>query len=180
MKILLAALSVFYPLLAYVSLQQSHGSVLLPIIVALALLRSWRSPELIERASLFGLCLVIILSWWVLPAAITVKLYPVLMNLVMLIVFGSSLWQKQTVIERIARLKEKDLPPAGVLYTRRVTQVWCVFFLVNGAISLGTALLAGDKLWTLYNGGLAYLLMGGLFSGEWLVRRKIRGREELQ
>ena len=37
-------------------------------------------------------------------------------------------YPKQSAIERIARLQHPDLPPEGVVYTRRVTQIWCVFF----------------------------------------------------
>ena len=54
--------------------------------------------------------------------------YPVIVNALMLAVFGGSLFAKQTVIERLARLQHPDLPPEGVSHTRRVTQIWCGFF----------------------------------------------------
>jgi uncharacterized membrane protein len=82
-----------------------------------------------------------------------------------------------SVIERLARLREPDLPPAGVLYTRRVTQIWCVFFIVNGAIALFTALHGDMQIWTLWNGLLSYFLMGTLMAGEWLIRRRIMKQE---
>ncbi|CKK46782.1 integral membrane protein [Neisseria meningitidis] len=71
--------------------------------------------------------------------------YPVLVNLMMLAVFGGSLFAGQTVIERLARLQQPDLPEKAVRYTRRVTQVWCVFFIANGTLA---ALLArlGDMI----------------------------------
>lgn len=47
-----------------------------------------------------------------------------------------------------------------------------LFFLVNGAIALFTALYSSDKIWALYNGLISYGLMGMLFVGEWLVRPK--------
>ena len=55
-------------------------------------------------------------------------------------IFAASLRFPPTVIERIARLTEPDLPPEGVIYTRKVTVVWVAFLLVNAAISLWTAL----------------------------------------
>ncbi len=61
-------------------------------------------------------------------------------------------------------------------YTRRVTQVWCIFFFINGAIALGTALWASAAVWSLYNGVIAYLLMGGLLGGEYLVRLRFKQR----
>ncbi|MDD4916151.1 MAG: hypothetical protein PHW13_14090, partial [Methylococcales bacterium] len=78
----------------------------------------------------------------------------------------------QSLIERLARIQHPDLPPEGVIYTRRVTQIWCAFFVVNGGIALATALWSSIELWSLYNGLIAYVLMGILFVGEYLVRMK--------
>ncbi len=47
----------------------------------------------------------------------------------MLALFSASLLQKQTLVERLARLQEPELPDSGVRYTRTVTKVWCGFFL---------------------------------------------------
>lgn len=64
-------------------------------------------------------------------------------------------------------------------YTRRVTQIWCLFFIVNGSIALLTALYGDMALWTAWNGMIAYLLIGALMAGEWLVRRRVMKRESL-
>ena len=101
--------------------------------------------------------------------------YPLLVNLGLLAVFGISLVHPPTVIERIARIAEPQLPASAVRYTRIVTMVWCGFFVVNGAIAAWTAALATLATWSLYNGFIAYVLMGALFAGEWLVRRRVRG-----
>ncbi|MDJ0035109.1 hypothetical protein QM637_04550 [Pantoea allii] len=103
--------------------------------------------------------------------------YPVVVNGVMLAVFGGSLWSTMPLVERLARVSEPDLPEKGVRYTRRVTQVWCVFFIINGSIALFTALYGDMTLWTAWNGMISYLLMGSLMAGEWLVRRKITERD---
>ncbi|MDQ9220959.1 hypothetical protein RF180_01305, partial [Escherichia coli] len=50
--------------------------------------------------------------------------YPVVVNAVMLAVFGGSLWSAMPIVERLARLQEPDLPEKGMRYTRRVTQIW--------------------------------------------------------
>lgn len=102
------------------------------------------------------------------------RLYPVAMSLGMLLLFGLSLKNSPSMVERFARLREPDLSPDGVIYTRRVTQVWCVFFVINGSIAGWTAIYATRDEWALYNGFIAYLLMGMLFAGEWLVRRRVR------
>ncbi|EBQ3428644.1 DNA gyrase subunit B, partial [Salmonella enterica] len=103
--------------------------------------------------------------------------YPVVVNAVMLSVFGGSLWSAMPLVERLARLRTPDLPPQGVRYTRRVTQIWCLFFIFNGTIALFTALHGDMRMWTTWNGMLSYLLMGALMAGEWLIRRKVMKRD---
>ncbi|KAA9001940.1 DNA gyrase subunit B [Affinibrenneria salicis] len=102
--------------------------------------------------------------------------YPVAVSLVLLAVFGASLWSAMPLVERLARLREPDLPPAAVAYTRRVTQVWCVFFIVNGSVAAATCLAGNLIWWTGWNGMISYLLMGLLMAGEWVVRRRLRAR----
>lgn len=104
--------------------------------------------------------------------------YPVVVNSVMLAVFGGSLWSRMPIIERLARLREPDLPERAVRYTRRVTQIWCAFFIINGGIALFTALHGDLSLWTAWNGMISYLLMGTLMAGEWLVRQRVIKRDK--
>lgn len=99
--------------------------------------------------------------------------YPVYVNLTMLAVFAASVIWPPTVVERLARIRNPNLPPAGVVYTRSVTKVWCVFFMLNGSISLYTALWTSMETWVLYNGLVSYLLIGALFGGERLIRRRV-------
>jgi uncharacterized membrane protein len=98
------------------------------------------------------------------------RLYPAAMSFGMLLLFGLSLKSPPSMVERFARLRNENLPQAGVLYTRRVTQVWCAFFIANGSVAVWTALYANRDVWAMYNGLIAYLVMGMLFAGEWLLR----------
>lgn len=102
--------------------------------------------------------------------------YPIFVSLAFACVFGFSLIWPPTIIERIARVGEPNLPPAAIPYLRNVTLIWFVFFLVNAAISTATALAGSLALWTLYNGFIAYILMGALFLGEFAVRHFVRRR----
>jgi uncharacterized membrane protein len=100
------------------------------------------------------------------------RLYPASISASMLLLFGATLIRPPTMVERIARLQEPDLPPERVRYTRRVTQAWCLFFVLNGAIAAYTAAFASRETWALYNGVVAYVLMGTLFAAERIVRRR--------
>lgn len=100
--------------------------------------------------------------------------YPVLLSALLLGLFGLSLKFGPPLIERLARLREPQLPERAVRYTRQVTLIWTLFFLANGLVAAALTLWAPLAWWTLYNGLIAYALMGLLFAGEWLVRQRVR------
>jgi uncharacterized membrane protein len=95
---------------------------------------------------------------------------PALTNLALLAHFAVSL-RTIPVAERFARAQEDVLSPAQVVYCRAVTIVWCVFFIVNGGVTVALALLAPLGWWTLYAGGLSYVAVGTLAAGEVIVRK---------
>jgi uncharacterized membrane protein len=171
-QIVLVALTVLYPVVVYLGLGHFEPRWLAFVLLALVLVRlgASRQPLWWGAALLAG---VLALSTFVANAALPLKLYPVVVNGVMLALFGASLAHPPSAVERLARLTRPDLPPAGVVYTRKVTWVWCGFFVGNGALAAATALWSSDAQWALYNGLVAYVLMGALFSAEWIVRQRV-------
>ncbi|WP_301235107.1 hypothetical protein [Pandoraea cepalis] len=105
------------------------------------------------------------------------RCYPVAVNLGMGLTFAMSLRAPMSMVERIARLHQPDLPVDATPYLRNVTRVWIVFFIFNGAVALATALWASREIWSLYNGGIAYVLIGLLFAAEWWWRRRMLARK---
>jgi uncharacterized membrane protein len=172
---LVLALTAAYPLIVYLSLGHIEPRYLALLLLALGALR-WLAggAQVVQARWVAAVALLLAGSTALLNLSLPLKLYPVLVNFALLAVFGLSLWRGPTVVERIARLQEPDLDPRGVAYTHRVTQVWCGFFVLNGGLSLATALWASEKVWALYNGLIAYGLIGTLMAGEWLVRRRLR------
>lgn len=162
-----------YPLLVYLGLQRVEPRWLALLLAGMALARAWVTRQRFWLAAAGGAALLGLASALG-NAALPLKLYPVLVNGVFLSVFGASLRWPPSAVERIARLTEPNLPPVAVAYTRTVTQVWCGFFAVNGLAALATALWAPAAIWALYNGLIAYVLMGLLFSGEWLLRQRLK------
>jgi acyl-coenzyme A synthetase/AMP-(fatty) acid ligase/3-hydroxymyristoyl/3-hydroxydecanoyl-(acyl carrier protein) dehydratase len=59
-------------------------------------------------------------------------------------------------------------------YCRKVTFVWCGFFVLNGSIAAWTIFSGSDALWSIYNGGISYILIGTLFAGEFMVRKMVQ------
>lgn len=175
-------LTIAYPVLVFFSITFWSLETLAVVLVLLGALRavlSMISKDSALEAKLSGVVLIAIggLLWWS-EAELSARLYPVVINTGLLCWFVWSLIHPPTVIERIARLAEPDLPDYAVAYTRSVTSVWSLFFLLNGGLALYTSLYSSLGVWTLYNGFIAYLLMGTLFAIEYPIRRHVRRRHE--
>jgi len=168
-----AMLTVLYPLAVYFGINffepwKLAGMLIVLLVIKLAASYSdnhWSRPLLLA-----GMLYCVFAIWS--NNLVSLRFYPALVNGVMLVIFSWSLLSPTSLIERLARLQHPDLPPEGVIYTRRVTQVWCVFFIVNGMIALATALCSSFEVWSLYNGLIVYLLMGILMGGEYVIRMK--------
>lgn len=100
------------------------------------------------------------------------RYYPVVVVAVVLAVFIRSLF-RTPVAEVVARRMGETLDARGVEYCRRATVAWTVFLAVHLAVTLATVFLSRE-IWVFYNGFLAYILLGLMFAGEWLVRRRVK------
>lgn len=178
--VVFAALLVLYPLGVYFGLQYLQPRVFGGLLIALFALRLFAARGKLGAAARYQWYPMILMGCGCALAAIvfnnadSLRLLPVATNAICLVSFGYTLWRPPSMIERFARGFDSQLDARGVAYTRRVTQVWCGFFLANGLIALYTALATSLAVWTLYNGLLAYLLMASLLAGEYLVRRRVR------
>lgn len=174
LRVVLVIVSLLYPLAIYFGLQHFDARSLVLLLVGLAGLRIVTDSGGNINHWLWIPLFAVLVFWVLLSNSGTgLKLYPVLMNLSLLLIFAWSLRHPPSVIERAARLQEPDLPPRGQRYAAQVTRVWCGFFIINGSIALVTALWMSDQVWALYNGLVAYALMALLFGGEWLVRQRV-------
>ena len=178
LAVLLWCLIAAYPVIVLFGLRTLPLGIIAAILSAVALLRLWylRSAGNSQAIPLaLTLILLLVLTYTLLSGdPRNLKFYPVAVNITLLLAFSYSLHTGMPVIERLARLQDPNLPPAAVSYTRRVTWVWCSFFLLNGLVALYTALYCSFEQWAWYNGGVAYVLMGFLFGGEYLVRRRVK------
>ena len=126
----------------------------------------------ISLVARIALAPLVVLALYLLKANVWFRLYPVLMVAVALVVFAISLW-RTPLVEVFARRRGETLDARGVVYCRRVTVVWTVFLSIHLVVTFLTV-FASHETWALYNGVLAYLMMGALFVGEWLFRRRYR------
>jgi len=129
----------------------------------------WNSALLL---GLGGLCFII-------NSAIILKLYPLLINIVFLIIFGRTLFCPPNMIFRFALMQDKTIKGSLnekriAAYCRKVTYVWCGFFIINGSIAAWTVFSGSNKLWFIYNGGISYILMGAIFVVEFIIRKIVQ------
>src|SRR5689334_2154302 len=179
-----AGVLVLYPILVYVGIGRYGPSAVALLLIAVCLLRllvlglrgDWTLAAK-QTAVIAAGAILLAAASLVFGKPDAMLYYPVLVNACMLLLFSWTLVSPPSAVERLARLREPDLSPAGVRYTRRVTIAWVMFFIANGGIALYTATETPLSTWAFYNGFIAYLLIGTMFGIEFLVRCIVlRGR----
>lgn len=178
LTVLASGILLLYPFAIYFGLNYFSPSLLAVLLLVLLSIRLLLVKKTLTKmpwllpASLLG-ALAIVYSL-VSDSTIGFKLYPIMVNLAMLGVFSYSLFRPPCIIETFARLTDKNLSEQGVQYTIKVTYLWCLFFILNGLVSLYTAFFSSLDIWLLYNGLVAYLLMALIMAIEYLVRIQVK------
>lgn len=175
-RLIFILLSVAYPFLVYLGLESEHKPWLLILLSSLMISRVWLAKSAIERLAAIVLLLALAVIMSVTGVNEGLKLYPVVINLLLLFVFAVSLMTGVPIIERLARIREPNLPKSAIAYTRKVTKAWCLFFILNTCVSAVTVIWTDEQTWLLYNGVIAYALIALMFAAEWLIRQRFRAK----
>ena len=177
--VILAIVTAIYPFILFFGHDRLSARSMALMLCVLMLMRALFLGLKQAQARLLVLfSIVIFVGVFLFKTAQPLRWYPVMVSVGFFLMFVYSLRYPPSIIERMARLTQPDLPASGVRYTRVVTQVWCGFFVLNAVLSCWTIYLDNLRFWTLYNGLIAYILMGCLFVGEWLYRPYYRKRFE--
>ena len=160
-------LSILYPFCVFYALIRGMPlrwfSFFLLILILSAFLRSGRKIILVV-----GLVLICALLFS--NNEFFLKLYPVCMNMLVCFSFWISLKDKPLITLFAEKMGHK-ITPNIAHYTRKATIAWGIFMIFNTLVSFVT-LLTPMWFWTLYNGLISYLLIGIMFAGEYLIRRR--------
>ena len=188
-KVLFTAISVLYPLIVYCGLEfwglsPRRLSLLLLSLAFFHFLNFTHNSSKLDRlrmAVLIALVLVCAVIAFFADNILFVKFYPVLVNLSLLVFFGFTLWRTPSFAFRMAMLGNKNLINSPSLksverYCNKVTLAWCVFFVVNTSISTTTVFIGSDKVWSLYNGLISYILVGIFFTVEFGIRKMVQSK----
>lgn len=96
---------------------------------------------------------------------------PILINSMLLVVFGRTLLPGETpLISQFARRVEMTPDKAELRYTAGVTWIWTLFFFAMLIEAILLALYAPIEIWSLFTNLINYFMMAGLFLLELLVR----------
>lgn len=171
--------AVAYPVLVYVGLTRWSSRLVAVVIIAMAAVTvTGRLARSDKREELRGVLVVplSVVTLAVLSAVLDSQLFllltPVLISVALLVTFGTTLRDGATpMIERFARLQDANLTADKVRWCRTTTLVWCGFFVANGVTAAILATWAPLSWWALYTGLGAYLIMGALFAGEFVLRK---------
>jgi uncharacterized membrane protein len=76
------------------------------------------------------------------------------------------------MVSRFARIERGgELPPDLARYTRVLTGLWVLFFVVMASVSFALALAGPRELWSVFTNLVSYVLLALLFLCEYLYRR---------
>jgi uncharacterized membrane protein len=156
-----------------------------PRVIALILLAVFWLQRMLQARSLSAWIASLTALDWAVVAMLTfgsvltavtdselaLRCYPALVNVGLLVSFSVTLVRPPSMIERFARMHFSEITPRVAAHTRRVTQLWCAMFVLNGVLALYTALACSREVWAVFNGLISYMLVGTLIVGEWIYRR---------
>lgn len=177
---MISVVALAYPFAVYYGLSHYGPSVFAIFLFILLLLRVWIKGSFHEPSQWLQLivvgcfCMVIIFA----GNEQLLLFYPVLMGLGFSALFAFSLTSKTSLIERFAKMSGQDYPQTALGYMRNLTIIWAVLLFLNALVSAYTACCLSLKYWTLYNGLLAYFLLGGFALGELIFRHFYKQRTE--
>ena len=173
-----------YPLFAFLALRYFDAALACLVLSLILIFRLVFLKNV--QANGFGRIFDVVL-WFVLlnnvlniyfKSPIIIKIYPSLMSLCFFGIFAHSLWVKKPLIERFARMYEKNITERRQQYIWKLTVIWTCWLFINTGLSIYTALATPMETWVLYNNLIFYVVCGALFASDFAYRKLIFDRQE--
>jgi uncharacterized membrane protein len=187
-KFFFGLLAILYPLLVFCTLvvfklpirYLSIGIIIFAIIYSIINGRHFKGKH---TAALFIspliLCVIGAISLFM-DDALIIKLYPALADLAYLTIMITSFFFPPPFAYYFIDIFDKSMKTKISkekfdTYCFRASIVWCIYFVVDGIISVITTYYTtyynpGDwRIWGIYNGGITYVIMGLIFTGEFII-----------
>lgn len=164
-----------YPLTIHLALltDSPQALILAPIFFALGIL--WQ-PLLKGRWLAWLVLMGVVVSLLIIErigfTQYLLFLPPVIFPALMLTLFAQSLLgNREAFITHIGEVSRGPLPLEMRRYTRRLTGIWCAVFILLMLEGLFLPFISGAKTWSWLTNIVNYLMVGGLFLGEFYWRK---------
>lgn len=174
-KILGVGFTVIYPFVVFFALKR-HVAVrfLALFLLAAAGISFIRNKKIwvFICVLLFGLGLIVFND------DVFLKLYPVLMNVSVCLMFALSL-RGVPLIEKFATKMGYKLGATDKQYAHRATYAWAIFMFCLAALSCVTVFLS-DEIWVLFNGLISYVLIAMMIGVVFIIHKRhtdVRGNK---
>jgi uncharacterized membrane protein len=157
-----------------------HGlgaALALAPLTTVALILAWRgTPPLAAMALTVALAVALYYVWPLLER--NFSLFYLLQESVVYcllgLTFGRSLLPNHIAMcTQLANKVHGPLSAREVLYTRRVTAAWTLFFFAIAAVSILLFVYAPLRIWSIYINFCVLPLVGAMFVAEYWVRRRV-------
>ncbi|MBS9782793.1 MAG: DNA gyrase subunit B [Arcobacter sp.] len=173
-KFILSSATIAYPCGIIFGLDVKYLSYIVLFLGAIWLINFIIAEENSSKTLSLLVSSFFLASFWFKNANIS-YIYPVLINGFFLFVFSNSL-KSTPIITRFVLAKEKRLSLFAKKYTRNLTKIWCLFFVINATISFVLIFPEDKSYWAYYTGFLSYILIGLFFMVEFIVRIILKRR----
>ncbi|MEO8525662.1 MAG: hypothetical protein ABI460_13140 [Caldimonas sp.] len=147
-----------------------------PMFALLALYAAQRGQRVLAGAAVLVLALLALQAWrggGVAPATLYLAQH-VGIHAALAIVFGLTLRAgHQPLITALARRVHRHFPPAMAAYSRKVTIVWTIYFILMAALSVLLFAFAPFDAWAVFANLVTPAAIFVLFVGEYLLRYRL-------
>ncbi|MDX1431806.1 MAG: hypothetical protein R3286_05090 [Gammaproteobacteria bacterium] len=172
--ILLLILLPVYPIVVHLSIVYDVPvlliGLLLVLFTVLVVLAVRKGGNFLSAVSCLVALIAIVVLWRGRPVDL-VYLPPVLVNVVLMFLFGRTLLPGRTpLVTRMATLLRGELDETYAGYTRRVTQAWTIFFVFLAVECVVLAKIAPLEVWSLVTNFVNYVLVFLFFAVEYRIR----------
>lgn len=180
---LAAAVGAVYVWLAHIGSIAEHPPVISLLIglfplLAFATVLAWQARHRVIGLGALAGCLALLYAGLDVLRANTAWLYFLQhagTHALLALTFGRTLFgrQEEALCARIAAIVHDPLPAAVARYTWQVTLAWTVYFVVACIVSVVLFSFGPIEIWSVFANLLTPVLLGSMFVGEYLVRRRI-------
>jgi uncharacterized membrane protein len=154
-----------YPYLVYLGIEKGNVWFAPALISGFYLYHGIKAQDAKVKWRKITLALVLIVGA-IFFQSVTAKLFPIVIQLMLMYFFGKTLINGPPLIERFVRLEFPDFILGIAEYCRQLTWLWTGFFAFNAVMCTVLAFWAPSSWWAIYNGILIFVMTGLIMVGE--------------